>query len=206
MIPSRSRIGAKNACFARLASQIIRGLNFANMILVIYAHPYPQHSRACKALLDAVVDVPDVELRSLYDLYPDFDIDVAAEQAALARADLVVWLHPVYWYSVPSMLKHWFDVVLSRGWAYGKEGNALRGKRCLWVVGTGGDEDAYSANGMHQQPFENFAAPVEQTARFCGMQWQVPIALHGAHAVSDAQLAATAEVFRTRLIEMQSTA
>ena len=104
------------------------------MVLILYAHPYPQHSRAGKALLDAVGDLPGLETRSLYDLYPDFDIDVAAEQAALTRAELVVWLHPVYWYSVPSMLKHWFDVVLLRGWAYGKEGNALRGKRCLWAA------------------------------------------------------------------------
>lgn len=171
------------------------------MILVIYAHPYPQHSRACKALLDGVIDLPDLEARSLFDLYPDFDIDVLAEQAALARAELVVWLHPIYWYSVPSMLKHWFDVVLARGWAYGKDGNALRGKRCLWVTSTGGDEESYSINGTHEQPFKNFAAPVEQTARFCGMQWQAPIVLHGAHAISDAALAAAAEKFRARLID-----
>ncbi|MEQ1515359.1 MAG: glutathione-regulated potassium-efflux system oxidoreductase KefF [Usitatibacteraceae bacterium] len=172
------------------------------MILVIYAHPYPQHSRACKALLNAVIDLPELETRSLYDLYPDFDIDIAAEQAALTRAELVVWLHPIYWYSVPAMMKHWFDVVLARGWAYGKEGNALRGKRCLWVVSAGGDEQSYSPGGMHTQAFENFVAPVEQTARFCGMHWESPIVLHGAHEVSDAELAASVEIFRTRLIDL----
>jgi glutathione-regulated potassium-efflux system ancillary protein KefF len=174
------------------------------MTLVIHAHPYPQHSRACKALLNAVIDLPDLETRSLYDLYPDFDIDIAAEQAALTRAELVVWLHPIYWYSVPAMMKHWFDVVLARGWAYGKEGNALHGKGCLWVVSAGGDKESYSAGGMHAQPFENFVAPVEQTARFCGMQWESPIVLHGAHEVSDAELAASVEVFRTRLLGVRT--
>lgn len=172
------------------------------MVLVIYAHPYPQHSRAGKALLSAVSDLPGLETRSLYDLYPDFDIDVAAEQAALTRAELVVWLHPVYWYSVPSMLKHWFDVVLLRGWAYGKDGNALRGKRCLWVASTGGDENSYSANGMHARAFEEFVAPVEQTARFCGMQWQVPIIVHDAHGMSEQALLAAAQTFRSRLLEL----
>ena len=90
-------------------------------------------------MLAAVRDLPDMEVRSLYDLYPDFDIDVATEQAALVRADRVVWLHPVYWYSVPSMLKHWFDVVLLRGFAYGDGGTALAGKPCLWVPTAGGD-------------------------------------------------------------------
>ena len=174
----------------------------AVMILVLYAHPYPQHSRACKALLSAVTDLPGLEVRSLYDLYPDFDIDVAAEQAALSRADLVVWLHPVYWYSVPSMLKHWFDVVLLRGWAYGKGGDALRGKQCLWVASAGGDENSYSPDGMHGQPFENFIPPIEQTARFCGMTWQAPIVLYGAHVVSDATIALAAKNFRARLIAL----
>ena len=72
------------------------------MILVVYAHLYPKHSRACMALLNAACDLPGLKVRSLYDRYPDFDIDVAAEQKALASADLVVWLHPVYWYSAPS--------------------------------------------------------------------------------------------------------
>ena len=170
------------------------------MILVLYAHPYPRHSRACQALLSAVQNLPNLETRSLYDLYPDFDIDVAAEQAALARADLVVWLHPIYWYSAPSMLKHWFDVVLLRGWAYGAGGAALHGKQCLWAVTTGGDEASYSAAGMHQQPFENFIAPIEQTARFCGMQWHEPVVVHGAHTVGDAELAALADKFRARLL------
>jgi len=170
------------------------------MILVIYAHPYPQHSRAGKALLAAVRELPGVSVRSLYDLYPDFDIDVAAEQQALAQADMIVWLHPIYWYSVPAVLKHWFDVVLLRGWAYGSEGTALRGKACLWVASAGGDQEAYSPDGMHALPFENFIPPIQQTARFCGMLWQDPIILHGSHAVSDEEIAAASQQFRTRLL------
>ena len=49
---------------------------------------------------------------TLAELYPDFDIDGDAERAALARARLVVWLHPFYWYGVPALMKHWFDQVL----------------------------------------------------------------------------------------------
>lgn len=170
------------------------------MILVLYAHPYPQHSRACKALLDAANDVPDVEVRSLYDLYPDFDIDVAAEQAALIRADLVVWLHPVYWYSVPSLLKHWFEVVLLQGWAFGPGGTALRGKHCLWVASSGGDEASYAAGEMHGRRFADFIAPIEQTARFCGMSWAPPLLVHGAHLVTDEALQASAAALHTQLL------
>ena len=176
------------------------------MVLLIHAHPYPQHSRAGSALLAAVRDLPGLELRSLYDLYPDFDIDVAEEQAALQRARLVVWLHPVYWYSVPGMLKHWFDVVLLRGFAYGSEGTALHGKHCLWACTTGGPQDSYAPGGAHERPFTDFVAPVEQTARFCGMHWLEPFVLQGAHLIDEAQLASAAASFRQRLLAAQAIA
>ena len=98
------------------------------------------------------------------------------------------------------MLKHWFDVVLLRGWAYGNGGNALRDKCCLWVATAGGDENSYSPAGMHGQPFENFIPPIEQTARFCGMNWQAPFVTYGAHEVSDAAITLAAKNFRARLM------
>jgi glutathione-regulated potassium-efflux system ancillary protein KefF len=184
------------------------------MILILQAHPYPSRSRATEALLAAIRDLPNVEIRSLYDLYPDFDIDIEAEQVAMSRAGLVVWLHPIYWYSVPAMLKHYFDVVLTRGWAYAAAGgsarmavpgagDALVGKHCLWVATTGGKASAYAAGQMHAMPFDEFAAPLMQTADFCGMVWTPPITLHDAHAESDVDIKAAAVAFRERLIAWQ---
>lgn len=165
------------------------------MILVIHAHPYPSRSRATRALLAAARELADVEIHSLYERYPDFDIDVSFEQAALARADLIVWLHPIYWYSPPALMKLWFEKVLSFRWAYGPSGNALRGKSCLWATTTGGDEGAYNENGIHNAGFPSFHAPVEQTARFCGMTWLAPIIVHGAHSVDDKTLQQKAREF-----------
>jgi glutathione-regulated potassium-efflux system ancillary protein KefF len=172
------------------------------MVVLIFAHPYPDRSRANKKLLAAVRDLPDVEVRSLYDLYPGFDFDVPAEQAALVRARIVVWQHPIYWYAPPGLLKHWFDKVLLRGWAYGEGGRALHGKRCLWVATTGGETSAYGSDGMHGHPFSAFVPAVEQTARFCGMHWEPPIVLYGAHRVSDAALDRAAEEYRARLVDV----
>jgi glutathione-regulated potassium-efflux system ancillary protein KefF len=172
------------------------------MIALIYAHPYPDRSRAGRALLEAVHALPGVEVRSLYNLYPDFGIDVEAEQEALTRAETIVWQHPLYWYSVPGLLKHWFDKVLAHGWAYGEGGKALHGKRCLWVTTTGGDAASFSPAGMHQHPFVDFVPPVEQTARFCGMEWLAPIQIHGAHRVSVHALRELAEGYRQRLVDL----
>ena len=170
-------------------------------ILVIYAHPYPARSRACAALLAAIRGAADVEVRSLYDLYPDFDIDGDTERAAVERAGLVVWLHPLYWYSVPALLKHWFDHVLIRGWAHGENGRALVGKDCLWVTTTGGDEQAFTPEGRHRHAFEAFEPPVRQTAAYCGMNWLAPLAVRGSHAVDEAALREAGERLRARLDE-----
>jgi len=161
-------------------------------------------SRANVTLANALRSAPGIELRPLYDLYPDFDIDVAAEQRALHVADLIVWMHPIYWYSAPGLLKHWFEKVLTLGWAYGEGGDALHGKHCLWVPTTGGDASDYSTTGMHGHPFADFAPPIEQTARFCGMLWETPHVVHGAITVDDAELARHAAQLLQRLAPWQS--
>ena len=171
-------------------------------IVLLFAHPYPDRSRANRRLLRAAQGLDGVELRSLYDLYPAFDIDVPAEQNALRRAHAVVWQHPMYWYSVPALLKHWFDKVLARGFAYGQGGTALSGKRCLWVVTTGGDEASFGAEGMHRRPLEEFSPVIEQTALFCGMRWEPPLVLHGAHRVADSVLEDAADEYRARLEQL----
>ena len=44
--------------------------------------------------------------------------DVAAEQARIDRADTLVLVYPVYWWSMPALLKGWVDRVFANGWAY----------------------------------------------------------------------------------------
>jgi len=103
---------------------------------------------------------------------------------------------------VPALLKHWFDKVLAHGFAYGTGGTALTGKRCLWVVTTGGDETAYGPGGMHRLPFAEFSPVIEQTALFCGMRWEPPLVLHGAHRVPEARLDEAAARYRERLEDL----
>jgi glutathione-regulated potassium-efflux system ancillary protein KefF len=174
------------------------------MIALIYAHPYPRRSRAGEALLASVRDLPFVDVRVIYELYPDFAIDVDAEQAALRAARAVVWQHPLYWYSVPPLLKLWFDKVLALGFAYGEGGTALRGKRCQWVVTTGGDVESYGPSGMHNDSFETFMPPIQQTARFCGMHFCPPLVLHGAPRASEHLLRDAGARFREMLIALEA--
>jgi glutathione-regulated potassium-efflux system ancillary protein KefF len=169
------------------------------MILLIYAHPHPARARANRALIDAAAAVPSLVVRRLYDLYPDFDIDVAAEQAVIAAADVLVLQHPLYWYSVPALAKLWMESVFVHGWAYGDEGRAVAGKRFLWAVTTGGDETNYRPGGSHDHVFDAFVPPMAQFAAYSGMRWEQPFVVHGAHRIDAAALDATALAYRDRL-------
>jgi len=172
-------------------------------IVVIQAHPYPDHSRANRALGEAIAGLDGVTVRPLYDLYPDFAIDVDSEQRALEPASVVVWQHPMYWYTTPALLKLWFEKVLTAGWAFGPGGVALRGKRCLWVVTTGGEDLDYTPDGVHQHFFDVFAAVVRQTAQFCGMIWLEPLVVHGAPARAPEELQAFGARYRAYLMALR---
>lgn len=175
----------------------------ARSILVLYAHPYPDRSRAGRRLLRAVSDLPNVAVRSLYELYPDFFIDAEAEQAALLDADVLVLQAPLIWYGLPPLMSLWIEKVLAKGWAYGS-GRAVEGKRALWVTTTGGPRDSYAPGAMHGHTFDAFIPPVEQTARFCGMAWEKPLVVHGASRVSDAVLDDSAAIYRARLVALST--
>ena len=170
-------------------------------VLVIAAHPHLESSRVNRALLQGLAGLSGerVALRDLYALYPDYLIDADAEQAALAPARLVVWLHPIHWYGMPPLMKLWLDEVLAFGWAYGPGGKALAGKDLWLVASTGGPEDSYRPDGYNRHLFDAFLPPYEQTAALCGMRFVPPRVLHGAHRVDDDGLAAHVRLVAERL-------
>jgi glutathione-regulated potassium-efflux system ancillary protein KefG len=151
----------------------------------------------------AVSDLPGVQLHDLYEAYPDFDIDVGAEQQRLSAADLVVLHHPFYWYSVPPLLKQWIDVVLEHGWAYGREGRALRGKLALSALTTGGGEEAYQHGGFNRFTMRELLAPLEQTLVLCGMTYLPPFIVHGTHRLTPTDIDRHAADYRQTLAALR---
>ena len=168
-------------------------------ILVLAAHPNWRDSRVNRRLLVAAQGVARVHVQDLYASYPDYDIDVAAEQSSARDAALIVLLHPVQWYSMPALLKLWLDEVLAYGWAYGPGGATLQGKDLWLVATTGGPESSYHPQGYNRYFFDAFLPPYEQTAALCGMRFLPPLLLHGARSVSDEAVAAHVAIFEQRL-------
>lgn len=166
---------------------------------VLAAHPHLRDSRVNRRLVEAARGVGGVDLCDLYATYPDYDIDVPAEQVRAGAADLIVLLHPVQWYSMPPLLKLWLDDVLTYGWAYGRSGTALAGKDLWLVASTGGPEASYHPSGYNRFFFDAFMPPYEQTAHLCGMRFLPPLVLHGAHRAAEADIEAHVAVFAERL-------
>jgi glutathione-regulated potassium-efflux system ancillary protein KefG len=168
-------------------------------VLVLFCHPQRHRSRVNAALLRAASGLPGVTVHDLYEHYPDLGVDAEREQALLAAHHTIVMQHPFYWYSTPSLLKEWQDQVLRLGWAYGPGGTALRGKRLLTAISTGGSAQAYTAEGLHGIGVRALLAPIAQTARLCGMAYLPPFVVHGAHQISGPDLEQAAADYRAVL-------
>jgi glutathione-regulated potassium-efflux system ancillary protein KefG len=174
-----------------------------SLVLILFAHPALQKSRVNRVLIQGVQDLDGVTFHDLYEAYPDMDIDVKREQALLERHDVVVFMHPFLWYSTPAVLKEWQDLVLEHGWAYGLEGAALRDKRLLSAVTTGGPEEAYLHGSHNQYTMRELLVPIEQTANLCGMEYLPPFVVHGTHLMEDDEIRRHAMDFERTVVALR---
>ena len=152
-----------------------------NRTLVIVTHPNLEESRGNAARLAHIKDLDNVTVHDLYEAYPDFNIDVAREQQLLRDHDTIVLQFPVFWYSVPSMLKAWFDAVLVAGFAFTFDGSAsaLRGKKAWMAVTAGTTLETYAADGLARRTLAEYLAPVTQTLEFCQLDYAGFNAVYG---------------------------
>lgn len=142
-------------------------------------------------LFETARRVEGVTAVDLYADYPDFSIDIDREQARLVAHDVIVFQHPLYWYSAPALMKEWQDLVLEHGFAYGHDATALRGKVFLNAITTGAKPEAYSETGMNHAELRSLLGPFEKTADLCGMRYLAPFVLFGAgRALEEDRLAA----------------
>lgn len=166
--------------------------NVINTALIVTAHPIEtslSHTLAQRIAGKLQEQGTQVEIADLHaegfspamiradlDLYhgdasalPD---DVLREQQRVERADMLIFVFPFYWWSVPALLKGWFDRVLTVNWAYkvGEEGRIVGNLRDVPVrlVATAGsdiagfDKHGYSAAIQSQI--------VEGVFGFCGLK------------------------------------
>ena len=176
-----------------------------NRILILFAHPLFEKSNINDALVKNIPDSPNITFHDLYQEYPEFDIDMKREQQFLLMHDIIIWHHPMYWYSCPPLLKQWIDIVLEHGWAYGKEGKALQGKTLMQVITTGGRKENYNPTGRDRYTITQLLEPFNQTAKVCNMTYIPPFVVHGAHSMTQEEYTENGKFYRQILEYLEST-
>lgn len=183
--------------------------------LVIYAHPYSGSFNQdilrtlttqltasghdlrvrdlCAQGWDPRLTAADLEASRRGTVLPD----VRAEQDLVRWAETLFFIHPIWWFGMPAVLKGWIDRVFSMGFAYVIKENGvtglLKGKTAFFINTTGGGRDEYKSMGMY--------AALEKTiddgiVRLCGMRMGGRTFLHSVPTAGDAQKKAMLEEVR----------
>ena len=168
--------------------------------VLLLAHPDFGASRANRALLAGLNDLPGLEVAELYALYPDGKIDAAIERERLLRADKLVLQFPLQWYSTPPLLKFWQDTVLTPLF-YMEPAIAAStaGLPILVATTTGGPSKSYQPGGM---TIDELFAPLRATAHKCSWLWQAPLAVHDVRNLDDAALSRAGEGYKSVVLSV----
>lgn len=134
--------------------------------------------------------------------------DVEAEQRKLLSADAVIFQFPLWWFSMPAILKGWVDRVFAYGLAYGYKGEGnryrygdggLKGRRALLSVTLGGPTSDYSPRGING-PLDQLLFPITHgTLFFAGMDVLPTYAVYGTGSITAAGVEAAKQDWRSRV-------
>lgn len=144
--------------------------------------------------------------------------DIAREQDKLRWADAVILQFPLWWFSMPAILKGWVERVYAYGFAYGVgehsdarwgdrygEGT-LAGKRAMLMVTTGGWESHYSPRGING-PIDDILFPIQHGILYYpGFDVVPPFVIYRTGKMDAGRYQATTEALGQRLDDLFTTA
>jgi len=144
--------------------------------------------------------------------------DIAREQEKLMWADTVIFQFPLWWYSMPAIMKGWVDRVYAYGFGYGVGEHSARrwgdrfgegtfaGKRAMLMVSAGGWEPHYSPRGING-PINDILFPIQHGILYYpGFAVLPPFVIYQTHRVDERRYAEVCEQLGTRLDTLSITA
>ncbi|RQR75414.1 MULTISPECIES: NAD(P)H-dependent oxidoreductase [unclassified Burkholderia] len=171
---------------------------------------------------DVTVRAPDARFDPALDSKHAFETgtqrdDIAREQDKLKWADAVILQFPLWWFSMPAIMKGWVERVYAYGFAYGVgehsdlhwgdrygEGS-LAGKRAMVIVTTGGWESHYSARGING-PIDDVLFPIQHGILYYpGFDVLPPFVIYRTGKMNDERFDATRAALGKRLDDLWTT-
>lgn len=137
--------------------------------------------------------------------------DIAREQEKLMWADAVIFQFPLWWFSMPAILKGWIDRVYAYGFAYGVgehnethwgdrygEGS-MKGKRAMLMVTAGGWASHYSPRGINGD-IDDLLFPIQHGILFYpGFDVLPPFLIYRANRMDEERYAKVCNALGERL-------
>ena len=175
-----------------------------NKILILFFHPLFEKSSANTILVENIPRSENFTFHDVYQEYPNFDIDIKKEQLLLSQHDIIIWHHPLYWYNCPPLMKQWIDMVLEYGWAYGKNGDALKDKIIFQVITTGADRESYCETGYNRFRFPSYLYAFNQTSKVCNMRYLPPFVIHDTFKTTKKEIEKIGLVYKNLLYYLEN--
>ena len=172
-------------------------------VLILFAHPALRHSRLNRYVASMVNELERVTFVDLYETYPDFHIDVAAERQRCAEHDVLVFQHPLMWFSCPAILKEWFDRVLTFRPSVCAVDPPLNDKFWLSVISCSAAESDFVSGGSMSGPLQDALEPFERIAAIHGMHYMQPFVTYDANSKTPMEIHRHAEQYRQLLISVR---
>lgn len=173
--------------------------------LIVYAHPNPKSfNHAIRKEVEGKLKKAGHEyvVRDLYEMNfnpnlsgndfvslmqgktPD---DIKKEQDHIRNADVIIFVHPIWWYSMPAILKGYIDRVFSHGFAYKFDENGLQGlladKKVVILNTTGGPGEYYAESGFDDALQKTIE---EGIFKLCGMKVFLHTYFYAVTSIDDA--------------------
>ncbi|CAB3768218.1 NAD(P)H-dependent oxidoreductase [Paraburkholderia humisilvae] len=137
--------------------------------------------------------------------------DIELEQRKLLWADAVILQFPLWWFSMPAIMKGWVERVYAYGFAYGVgehsdarwgdrygEGT-LAGKRAMLIVTAGGWASHYGPRGING-PIDDILFPIQHgTLYYPGFDVLPPFVSYRTDRIDEAAFAALCDALGKRL-------
>lgn len=135
-----------------------------------------------------------------------FADDIEAEQQKVEWCDLMIWQFPLWWFSVPAILKGWVDRVFAMGRFYGNgriyEKGVFSNKKALLSLTTGGGKSDYLKGGFNGD-LAGILRPLHRGIfEFTGFEVLSPHVVYGPARLSPADRERELEIWSERLIQI----
>ena len=135
--------------------------------------------------------------------------DIQAEQDKLRWCNALILQFPLWWFSLPAVLKGWVDRVFTAGFVYGDgmwyDNGGLKGRRAMLSLTTGGPEKMYARDGINGDINDILFHINHGMLFFAGFQVLPPFIAWAPAHVDDQQRAAYLEQYRQRLLAFETT-